>query len=137
MTEHPFNGIMSTVLSNIKEMVDVNTIVGDPITTPEGTTIIPVSKVSFGFASGGADMSNQKPSNDSPIAGTLGVGNGAGVSITPIAFLVVNNGLVKLLPISVQMSTVDRVIDTMPETIDKINNIVKDYSKKKEKKEEE
>jgi sporulation protein YtfJ len=132
MTEHPFNGIMSTVLTNIKEMVDVNTIVGDAITTPDGTTIIPVSKVSFGFASGGADMPNLKSQTDASAGGMLGVGNGAGVTISPIAFLVVSNGVVKLLPVSVQMSSVDRLIDNMPETIDKINGIIKEYSKKKE-----
>ena len=130
MSEHPFNGIMETVLSNIKDMVDVNTIVGDPITAADGTTIIPVSKVSFGFASGGADLPSPLDKSAAPAqdkGNAFGVGNGAGVSITPIAFLVVGSSGVKLLPITVEANTVDRVIDAVPNLIDKVNYIVKEY----------
>jgi sporulation protein YtfJ len=127
--EHPFNKIMETVLSNIKQMVDVNTIVGDGIVTPDGITIIPVSKVSFGFASGGADMA--KPlTNATDKNAMLGIGNGAGVSITPIAFLVVNDGDVKLMPVTVDSNTVDKVIDAVPNFIDKVNYIIKEYKNK-------
>lgn len=134
MNEHPFNAIMETVLSNIKQMVDVNTIVGDAITTPDGITIIPVSKVSFGFASGGADMAKPRPTPpQTPEQNSvMGIGNGAGVSITPIAFLVVNNGAVKLMPITVESNTVDKVIDAMPNLIDKVNYIVKEYKNKED-----
>lgn len=123
---HPINGLMSTVLSNIKEMVDVNTIVGSPITTPDGITIIPVSKVSFGFASGGSEFSNPKASvaTDSNL---FGGGNGAGAAITPVAFLVVSNGFVKLLPIASSSNTVDKLIDSVPDVIDKVNGIIKEY----------
>jgi sporulation protein YtfJ len=128
--EHPFNKIMETVLSNIKQMVDVNTIVGDAITTPDGVTIIPVSKVSFGFVSGGTDFA--KPQTPAEKNAVLGIGNGAGVSITPIAFLVVNGGNVKLMPIIIETNTVDKVIDAVPNFIDKVNYIVKEYKNKEE-----
>ena len=130
--EHPFNKIMETVLSNIKQMVDVNTIVGDAITTPDGITIIPVSKVSFGFASGGADMAKPPANVAMEKNSVMGIGNGAGVSITPIAFLVVVNGTVKLMPITVESNTVDKMIDAIPNFIDKVNYIVKEYKNKEE-----
>lgn len=76
MSEHPIQGIMDTTMQKIKEMVDVNTIVGDPMTTPDGTTIIPISKVSFGFASGGADIATKNQTNNQPFAG----GSGAGIT---------------------------------------------------------
>ena len=82
MNEHPINEMMSSVMKNIREMVDVDTIVGNPITTPDGTTIIPVSKVSFGFGSGGSDLPGKDPEKK------FGGGGGAGVTIQPIAFLV-------------------------------------------------
>lgn len=131
---NPFNSIMETVLGNIKQMVDVNTIVGDPIVCGDGTTIIPVSKVTFGFASGGADMN--KPAT--PVNGALfGIGNGAGVTISPIAFLVVANGNVRLLPVSGENNTIGKLVDSAPEIIDKVNGIVKDYVKKDKKDEDE
>ena len=124
MADNSINGLMETALGKIKEMIDVNTIVGTPINTSDGTTIIPVSKVSLGFASGGTDMekneSTSKPAND-----IFAGGSGAGVGITPVAFLVVNGSNVKLLPVCSNTTSVDRVIDLMPEIIDKIDKMIK------------
>lgn len=93
---HPIGDLMSTTMQKIREMVDVNTIIGTPIRTDDGITLIPVSKLSFGFASGGSDFmtKNQKPEADNAFGG----GSGAGVNISPVAFLIVKGDTVKLLP---------------------------------------
>ena len=115
MSEHPIQGIMDTTMQKIKEMVDVNTIVGDPMTTPDGTTIIPISKVSFGFASGGADIASKNQTNSQPFAG----GSGAGITITPIAFMVVSGADIRLIHVANNVTTVDKVVEMVPEIIDK------------------
>ena len=115
MSEHPIQGIMDTTMQKIKEMVDVNTIVGDPMTTPDGTTIIPISKVSFGFASGGADIATKNQTNSQPFAG----GSGAGITITPIAFMVVSGADIRLIHVANNVTTVDNVVEMVPEIIDK------------------
>ncbi len=128
---HPINDLMSTTMQKIREMVDVNTIVGQPITTPDGITLIPVSKLSFGFASGGSDFmtKNHKPGDDN----TFGGGSGAGVNISPVAFLIVKGDSVRLLPVDPRAATtVDRVIEMVPEVIDKVTDFLE---KKKEDKE--
>ena len=117
---HPINGLMATAMNSIKEMVDVNTIVGDAITAPDGTVIIPVSKVSFGFASGGSDFS-AKSLEAKP---NFGGGSGAGISITPIAFLVVNGGNVKLLQIAENSNTLDRLVALIPDLFDKTKELL-------------
>ena len=125
--QHPIQGVMETAMRNIKEMVDVNTIVGDPISTPDGSVIIPVSKVGFGFASGGSDFTTkQTTSIEKPC---FGGGSGAGITITPIAFLIVTSqGSISMLPIDQpQMSAVDKAIDMLPDMIDKIKEM---FSKK-------
>ena len=114
MSEHPINGVLETTMQKIKEMVDVNTIIGDSITTPGGITLIPISKVSFGFASGGSDLT-KKNETDLPFAG----GAGAGVSIVPIAFMVINGNDIRLLHISENANTVDKVIEGLPDLITK------------------
>lgn len=116
MNDHPIQGLMTTVMQSIKEMVDVNTIIGDPITTLDGVTIIPVSKVGFGFTSGGSDFSTRSSQGQKLFGG----GGGAGISIHPIAFLVVTDGEVKLLQISENAGTVDRIVTLVPELIDKV-----------------
>jgi sporulation protein YtfJ len=113
---------MSTAMSSIKEMIDVNTIIGDPISTADGTTIIPVSKVSFGFVTGGSDIpvasvANQQPK---PFGGAVA----SGVSVTPIAFLVVNDGNVKILSVSNSVTTVDKVIELIPDIFDKVKTMI-------------
>ena len=116
--QHPIEGVMSTTMQKIKEMVDVNTIIGDPVTTPDGTTIIPVSKVTFGFASGGSDLPTSSPKQ------TFGGGGGAGVTIQPLAFLVVHQGDVKLLQIATSSNTADKIVNSVPDVIDKISDAI-------------
>ncbi|HAL63793.1 MAG TPA: sporulation protein YtfJ [Clostridiales bacterium] len=120
MSEHPIQGLMDTAMSNIKSMVDVNTIVGDPVTTPDGTVIIPISTVSFGFGAGGTQFAAK---NDSiaPTEPMFGGGCGGGANVKPIAFLVVGGGNIKLLPISDKVTPVDKIIDVVPDVVDKVN----------------
>ena len=130
MSEHPIQGMMSTTMQKIREMVDVNTIVGEPITSPDGTIIIPVSKVSFGFASGGSDIPSKQPKD------IFGGASGAGVSIQPLAFLVVYQGNVKLLQMTNDENTANNVVNMVPEVIDKISELFKkEKTGKPEKKE--
>jgi sporulation protein YtfJ len=107
-------------------MTDVKTIVGDPISAGENTTIIPVSKVSFGFASGGSDLPSKQQNE------LFGGGGGAGITISPIAFLVVTGSNVKILNISESNNTADKVVNMIPEMFDKVSGLVKDGKKKKE-----
>lgn len=123
--DHPINSLMDTTMEKIKEMVDVNTIIGDPITSPDGTIIIPVSKVSYGFASGGSDFPTKKENKD-----CFGGGSGAGVTIQPIAFLTVFRGDVKLIPVEKYDGAADRVVGMMPELVDKVSALFKKDKKK-------
>lgn len=128
---HPINDLMSTTMQKIREMVDVNTIVGQPITTPEGITLIPISKLSFGFASGGSDFvsKNQKPGENN----TFGGGSGAGVNISPVAFLIVKGDTVRILPVDPPAATaVERVIEMVPEVVDKITTVLEKKNEDKE-----
>lgn len=127
--KHQIGEIMGVTMDRIKEMIDVNTIVGEPIRTPEGITIIPVSKVSVGFASGGSDF---VPKNQTSGKNPFGGGSGAGVNIAPVAFLVVNKDRVRLLPVAPPASGVaERVVEMVPELVDKVTELVE---KKKEEK---
>lgn len=120
---HPINELMSTTMQKIREMVDANTIVGQPIQTQDGVTLIPVSRLSFGFASGGSDFTtkNQKPDGKNSFGG----GGGAGVSVEPVAFLVVKDGFVRLLSVAPPpATTVDRVIELAPEMFDKVTGYI-------------
>ncbi len=120
MSDHPINSLMDTTMKKIKEMIDVNTIIGDPITTPDGTTIIPVSKVSYGFASGGSDLPTKRENKD-----CFGGGSGAGVTINPVAFLSVSKGNVKLIPIEKYDGAVDRIVGMVPDLFDKVTDMFK------------
>lgn len=118
--------LMDSTLSKLKEIVNADTIIGESINTPGGTVVIPVSKVSYGFASGGSDLCSNKTDKN-----LFGGGNGAGVSISPVAFLVISGNDVKLLQIESFSSSLDRVISMAPDVIDKISKFLK---KKKESK---
>ena len=128
---HPIQGLMESSMKSIKEMIDVNTIIGDPVQTPDGTTIIPVSKVAFGFGAGGSDI---------PVKGGTGTaetpfggGSGAGVSIKPVGFLVVGADQIKLLPVGAgNSSPVDKLFEFIPQMVDKVNSIIKEKKEKKE-----
>lgn len=118
MAEHPIQGLMKTAMESIKEMVDVNTIVGDAVETPDGTVIIPISRVTFGFAAGGGDyeVENSTVSHD---LHPFGGGSGAGVSVKPVGFLICssNNG-VRFMPVEGN-AIYDRIIDSIPGLIEK------------------
>lgn len=129
--EHPISGLMETTLEKIRQMVDSNTIVGNPIHTQDGATILPVSRISFGFASGGSDFAASK----TPQKDLFGGGSGAGVSIMPIAFLVIQDGNVKLIQLAEKSnSSIDRILNLLPEVIDKVQGFVKDAQENKDKK---
>jgi sporulation protein YtfJ len=122
MENHTIVELMSATMQKIREMVEVDTIVGKAISTPDGTTIIPVSKVSFGFGAGGGDV----PLCKNEAKPHFGGGSGAGVKIMPVAFLIVNGETVKLLPVSPPAgSSVDRALEMLPEAIDKIIGLFK------------
>lgn len=124
MAEHPIEGMMGVTMDKIRQMVDSNTIIGNPITV-EGTIIIPVSRVTFGFASGGSDV-GQKSTKD-----MFGGGTGAGVSIAPIAFLVVNDGNVRAIQLMEHMSPVDNAINALPDLVDRLTALLKKEKKDK------
>ena len=131
MSEHPIEGLMTTAMNSIKDMVDVNTIIGDPIETSNNIVIIPISKVSFGFAAGGSEFKGEtvdeytKKDKEEAIQYRLpfGGGSGAGVSINPIAFLVIQSNNVKLMPVN-HSSSIDKLLDYMPDLIEKTNNMM-------------
>ncbi|MGN0452587.1 MAG: GerW family sporulation protein [Ruminococcus sp.] len=127
MSEHPINSMMDTTLEKIKQMVDVNTIIGNPITSPDGTVIIPVSKVSYGFASGGSDI---RPKRETQQPG-FGGGSGAGVTINPVGFIAVVKGDVKFIPVEKYDGPADRIVGLVPELFDKIKELF-DKDKKKD-----
>jgi sporulation protein YtfJ len=119
---HPIETLMKTAMESIKGMIDVNTIVGDPVETPDGNVIMPVSRVSCGFAAGGADYLPETRRGD--VAGTLpfGGGSGGGVSVQPVGFLVVGHDQVRLLPVDAN-HVFDRLIDMAPSLMDKIRDV--------------
>ena len=120
--EQHVENLMKSTMENLKDMIDVNTVIGESIQTKDGTCIIPVSKLSFGFASGGSEYSKQNISNT---VFPFGGGSGAGVSVKPVAFLVVKQDGVRMLPVD-QDTTYDRIVDTVPQVLDIVNSLVKD-----------
>ena len=110
--------MLDNTIAKIKEMVDVNSVVGEPITTPDGITIIPISKISVGLAGGGSDfVSRHVNHQENPFGG----GVGAGVKVTPVAFLIVKEGNVRMLPVATPANTTtDRLVEMAPDTLDKI-----------------
>ncbi len=120
---HPIENIMQTAMSEIKEMVDVNTVVGDPVISTDGSTIIPISKVSFGFVSGGGEYGNAKENSEDESKYPFSGGAGSGVCITPVGFLVVSEGDVKLLPVSGR-TLMDQMMETVPRVISEIKDAI-------------
>ena len=125
--EHQIDGLMEAAMNSIKEMVDVNTIIGSPVNIPDGTVIIPISRVSVGFAAGGSEFAGRK---EDKLPLPFGGGSGAGVTINPVGFLVVGGGTVKFISVN-QQSATEKLVDYMPEAIDKIQGIFKKDSKEK------
>ena len=126
----PIEGLMSEVMGKLKQMIDVNTIVGECITTSDGTTVIPVSKVALGFGAGGSEFS-AKPLDEKKDQALFGGGCGGGVSVKPMAFLVIKNDSIRLLPVTNSISTVDKVVDMIPDLLNKLNGFILDCKDKK------
>ena len=123
MEKHAIGELMEKTMSKIREMVDVNTIVGSPINTVDGITLIPVSKVSFGFAAGGSDFPTKKQKEDAPDA--FGGGSGAGVKIEPVSFLIIRDGSVRMISANAgEQNSEEKFIDAMPDIIDKVKEVL-------------
>ena len=116
--EKSANGILATTIERVKDLIDVSTVIGDPITMPDGLTIIPVSKVTYGFASGGSDFPSK---NNVELFGGAG---GAGITINPVAFLVVKDGEVSVKHIMSNDNAVERAVSLAPDMFDKITKLV-------------
>jgi len=145
MGEHPIEGLMITAMNSIQDMVDVNTIIGEPIQASNNIIIIPVSKVCFGFAAGGSEFKGEtldeyrKKEKEEEVQYRLpfGGGSGAGVNINPVAFLIIQGNNVKLLPVD-HTSAIDKLIDYVPDLLEKANSLKnKEMQNKKEEKKEE
>ncbi|HLS91270.1 MAG TPA: GerW family sporulation protein [Limnochordia bacterium] len=120
-TRHPIEGLMQTAMESIKSIVDVNTILGDPVETPDGSVIVPVSRVSLGFAAGGTEYESGGKQDAGPEF-PFGGGSGAGISVSPVAFLVVGQGEVRLLPVDGN-AIFDRLIDLAPRLIEQLKGL--------------
>ena len=126
MAEHPIQNLMNVTMDKIRQMVDSNTIVGKPISTKNNTTNLPVSKVSFGFASAGTDFDGKNAANKDLFGG----GSGAGVNIQPVAFLEVKDGCERPIQLSAGSHTIDRALTMLPELVDKVSALLKKEEKK-------
>lgn len=128
--KNPISEMMQESMAKIRELADTNTIVGQPIRTPDGVTLIPISRVSMGMGGGGAIFGKKKDANPE---GNLGSGMGVGVSINPVAFLVVKDGITRVLPVAVPpMNTIDRIVEMAPDMVDKVTNFIDSRKKKEE-----
>ena len=127
--KHPINDVLGLTMERLKQMVDVNTVVGTPITTPDGVTVIPITRVSMGFASGGSDFSPKNlPANKD---NCFGGGSGAGVTITPVSFLIIHGDNVRIINANpVPDGVVEKAINMVPEIVDKVSDLA--GGKKKE-----
>ena len=122
--KNPLTELMRSTMDKVHAMADTNTIVGQPITTPDGVTLIPISKISFGFGGGGGDYGKNANAN-------FGGGAGAGVKIDPVAFLVIKDGATRVLPVAVPpTSTMERIVEKVPDILDKME---KRFDKKEDK----
>lgn len=132
MSDHPIQGLMTTAMESLKEMIDVNTIIGDPVETPDGSVILTVSKVGFGFAAGGSEFkldqsqasSGSQGQGQSKPSHPFGGGSGGGVSITPIAFLIVNSHGVKMLHLDESTHLYEKILELAPQAVDKIQQML-------------
>ncbi len=117
-------------MAKVREMADTNTIVGQPIHTPDGVTLIPISRVSFGFGGGGTSFTfGKKEENTEP---NMGTGIGAGVKIDPVAFLIVKDGITRVMPVAAPpMNTIDRVVEMVPNVVEQVSGIIDKNFKKK------
>ena len=126
--ENKVQGLLGASIDKIREMVDVNTVIGDPMTLEDGITLIPVSRVTYGFASGGSDLPT-KGNQD-----LFGGGGGAGINIIPIAFVVVSDGNVRVLPLMASPDTINQMVSMVPDVVNKIGDLFSKHKDKKDKK---
>lgn len=124
--------MLETTIAKLRQMVDVNSVVGTPITTPDGVTIIPISRISVGFGGGGSDfVSKNVNKHENPFGG----GAGGGVKISPVAFLIVKDGAVRMLPVAAPANTTpDRIVEMVPDVLDKVASFIDSHMEKKEEK---
>ena len=142
MKEHPIEALMEITMNNIQDMVDVNTIIGAPMDINENISIIPISRVCFGFVAGGSEFSGEtieeynRKDKDEEITykNPFGGGSGAGVNITPVSFMVINNGNIKLMPVE-YCSTIDKITDYIPDVLEKVEKFMSNRNKEKSKEE--
>jgi len=137
LAEHPIQGLMKTAMESIKDMVDVNTVIGEPVESQDGSVIIPVSRVTFGFAAGGGEFpaeaeeagvgQREEGTSSYPFAG----GSGAGVSVQPVGFLVVGQGTVRMLPVH-GGAVIDRLIDLAPQMVGQVVSLIRGRREEKE-----
>ncbi|GAA0429720.1 GerW family sporulation protein [Lentibacillus halophilus] len=127
MDDHPIQGLMTTAMENLKDMIEVNTIIGDPVESPDGSVIIPVSKLGFGFAAGGSEFTAADDQSDSS-GGSMpfGGGSGGGVSITPIAFLVISQQGVKMIHLDESTHIYEKMMEVAPKAVDKMQQLLKE-----------
>lgn len=128
MAEHTIQGFMGVTMDKVREMVDANTVIGDPVRTDDGTTILPVSKITFGFASGGSDFEGKNAANKELFGG----GGGAGVSVIPVAFLVIKDGNVRTIQMSNSNNAMDRALTMLPELVDRLTELLNSGKKEKQ-----
>ena len=121
--KNPLNEVLQESMAKVREMVDTNTIVGQPIQTADGVTLIPISRVSFGFGGGGTAFSSKKEPAADP---SLGTALGAGVKVEPVSFLIIKDGSVRVLPVAAPaVNTVDRIVEMVPDVVDKVSGFIK------------
>lgn len=121
--DHPIGELMQTAMSSIKDMVDVNTVIGKPVQAGAGSTVIPISRVSFGYVTAGGDLAAQEASADSEADFPFAGGSGAGVSVQPVGFLVVNGDSVRMLPATCQ-TVADRMVELIPTVMEDVKNLL-------------
>lgn len=139
MEEHPIQGLMTTAMENLKDMIEVNTIIGDPVESPDGSVIIPVSKLGFGFAAGGSEFNSGGKGQDDSGDATLpfGGGSGGGVSITPVAFLIVSAQGIKMVHLDQRTHIYEKMLDFAPQVVEKVQQIIKESGQQKKPKREQ
>jgi len=127
MEINPIGELMQSTMENVKNILKVDTVVGDPIYTPDGITLVPISKISVGFGGGGVEFSSKKEGERRPYGG----GNATGVKVEPIGFLIIKDGVVRMINVTPPASTtVDRVIDLVPQVLDRVDAFIEKQKKK-------
>lgn len=141
MDQHPIQGLMTTAMENLKDMIEVNTIIGDPVESPEGSVIIPVSKLGFGFAAGGSEYKGNSGGGNQDESGgdsmPFGGGSGGGVSITPVAFLIIKKDGIKMVHLDEHTHIYEKMLDFAPQVIEKVQEMLKESNQSDKPKKQE